>query len=92
MPNSVNCIAVDPKNTNLLYAGTDGNGVFKSINAGNLWESMNNGFTGYLGMSFLALDSTNSQKLYAGVLVPSSIWEYTNLVPVELSEFQVKVE
>ena len=35
-------LAIDPTNTKVVYAGTDG-GVFKSINGGGLWTKMNEG-------------------------------------------------
>jgi hypothetical protein len=34
-------LAVDPRNTNVLYAGTRSNGVFKSIDAGGNWSPVN---------------------------------------------------
>ena len=37
------CAAVDPTNSNILYAGTDSRGVFKSIDRGLTWTAINNG-------------------------------------------------
>ncbi|WP_121495518.1 WD40/YVTN/BNR-like repeat-containing protein [Hanstruepera ponticola] len=43
MPNSpVNVVKEDPKNENVLYAGTD-NGAYVSFNKGNSWEAFSNG-------------------------------------------------
>ncbi len=39
----VRCAAVDPSNSNILYAGTDRQGVFKSIDSGVTWTAINNG-------------------------------------------------
>ncbi|MFA5830146.1 MAG: hypothetical protein WC843_06720 [Candidatus Gracilibacteria bacterium] len=40
---SVNTIAADTNNQSILYAGTD-TGIFKSIDKGESWTAMNNGF------------------------------------------------
>lgn len=43
MPNSpVNVIKEDPKNSNVLYVGTD-NGAYVSFNKGETWEAFSNG-------------------------------------------------
>jgi hypothetical protein len=39
---AVNALVVDPKNSKLLYAGTD-RGVWRSTNAGGAWSAFNNG-------------------------------------------------
>jgi len=57
-------LAIDPTNTKVVYAGTDG-GVFKSINGGGLWTKMNNGLTD-LYLHSLAIDPTNTKVIYAG--------------------------
>jgi len=38
-------LAVDPTNSNILYAGTDGNGIYKSTNGGSSWQSENSGLS-----------------------------------------------
>ncbi len=40
---SVECLAVDPNNSDILYAGTWGNGIYKSFNGGETWIIMNAG-------------------------------------------------
>ena len=39
----VQAIAIDPRNTATVYAGTEGYGVFKSTDAGASWTAINNG-------------------------------------------------
>jgi len=54
-------LALDPINTNTLYAGTS-SGVRKSTNGGATWSAFNTGLTN-LDVYALAIDST---MLYAG--------------------------
>ncbi len=39
----VNCVVIDPNNSQILYAATPGGGVLKSIDAGNKWKPSNSG-------------------------------------------------
>ncbi|MCX5977870.1 MAG: hypothetical protein NTV33_13900 [Coprothermobacterota bacterium] len=57
-------IAIDPSNSQILYAATDA-GVFKSTNGGGNWSSVNNGITSF-PINSIAIDSSNNQILYAG--------------------------
>ena len=58
-------IAIDPSNTNNVYAATGGSGVHKSIDGGFTWSPMNNGVTG-LNLLAMTIDANNPQTLYAG--------------------------
>jgi len=58
-------IAIDPTNSQIIYAGTDGGGVYKSTNGGANWAKMNNGLTNTNILS-IAIDPENTQTLYAG--------------------------
>lgn len=40
-------VAVDPSNANILYAGTFGQGVNKSLDGGLSWQAANNGLTNW---------------------------------------------
>lgn len=40
----ITAIAIDPADTNIVYAGTYGGGVFKSLDRGENWVEINNGF------------------------------------------------
>ena len=37
-------LAIDPVTSTILYAGTEGGGVFKSTNGGGNWSAVNTGF------------------------------------------------
>jgi hypothetical protein len=68
--NTVNVfsLAIDPTNSQNVYAGTDG-GLFKSTTGGSSWSAVNNRLTDSNGNTLkvfsLAIDPTNSQNVYA---------------------------
>jgi photosystem II stability/assembly factor-like uncharacterized protein len=57
----VQCVAIDPSNSQTLYAG-----VFKSTTGGVSWTEFSNGLPS-IDMRSLAIDPSNSQTLYAGI-------------------------
>jgi photosystem II stability/assembly factor-like uncharacterized protein len=70
----IRSLAIDPVNPNIIYAGTDKAGVFKSVNGGELWFAVNKGLPVTLegGMRILgpmAIDPVTPSTIY----VP--IWE-----------------
>lgn len=69
-------VAVDPTNTNTIYANGGVNSIFKSTNGGTSWVSAT---TGISDSSFfitpLVMDPTNSQRLWTG---GSSMWRTAN--------------
>lgn len=56
--------AVDPNNPNIMYAGTRGRGVFKSIDGGNTWEEANQGLAGVVP-DYMAVSPNNPYEVYA---------------------------
>lgn len=58
-----------PIDNRILYAGTFGNGVYKSGDGGSSWVEINEGLgtNGNRSVSSLAIDPTDSNVLYAGV-------------------------
>ena len=64
---TVRAVAVNPANPSVLYAGTVGNGVFKSPNGGAKWTAVNKGLASLLVLS-LAIDPTAPDTLYAGTI------------------------
>ncbi|MBC8457849.1 MAG: hypothetical protein H8D67_07630 [Deltaproteobacteria bacterium] len=69
---AINCLAIVPKSPNVLYAGGSLAGVFKSTNAGEHWEEVNNGvpiideYARPDTISSLVIDPQNFQIIYAG--------------------------
>jgi photosystem II stability/assembly factor-like uncharacterized protein len=59
----ITSLAIDPKNTNVIYACTDGNGVFKSIDGGKNWSKKGLSNT---RISTIAIDRSNTNIAYLG--------------------------
>jgi PKD repeat protein len=58
-------LVVAPSNSNIMYAGAAGGGVWKSTNAGTSWTPLTD-FLASLAVSSLAMDPSNPNVLYAG--------------------------
>lgn len=58
------CLAVDPGNSQVLYAGTAAHGVYKSTNGGASWTASNSGLDTAIHALMIAPD--DSSTLYAG--------------------------
>jgi hypothetical protein len=70
---TVTAVAVDPLTPTTIYAGTKLSGLFKSVDGGSSWQSINRGVpaTGNLAcsvasISSLAIDPVTPTTLYAG--------------------------
>lgn len=79
----IEVLAIDPQNPQILYAGTFGGGVFKSIDGGGHWQPVNNGLLdeGPPDIQTLVIDPQNPQILYTGkshVLSPPGLFKSTN--------------
>jgi len=57
-------LAIDPRSSMVVYAGTD-QGVFRSIDGGTSWASLNDGLTD-LQVSLIAVDPLSPSTIYAG--------------------------
>lgn len=62
---TITALAVDPQQSEVIYAATWGAGVFKSIDGGETWHSASRGL-GTLFLNSLAVDPKKSEVLYAG--------------------------
>src|SRR3972149_3898644 len=60
---SPTALAVNPENPSILYAGTDGAGVFRSVNGGSSWDTLHAGST---RMTALVIDPVSTSVIYAG--------------------------
>lgn len=67
----VRCLAVDPLNPELIYAGTQGQGVFRSTDGGDNWRPA--GLPGVIVKS-LAISSHRPGLVYAGTKDPPLIY------------------
>lgn len=61
----ITCMAVSPTNSNVIYIGTPGAGIYKSTNGGVNWTAIfDNQNTLYVGA--IAIDPNNTNIVYAG--------------------------
>jgi len=77
---SIGCLALDPNNTNVIWAGTGennhqralgyGNGVYKSLDGGKSWKNMGLKESRQIGM--ILIDPRNSNVVY--IAVEGSVW------------------
>jgi photosystem II stability/assembly factor-like uncharacterized protein len=58
-------LAVDPSNSNIIYAGTNGGGIYKTINGGGSWNTVNSGLNN-LFFRTLVINQTNPNIIYTG--------------------------
>jgi photosystem II stability/assembly factor-like uncharacterized protein len=61
----VRALAIDPQDWTVLYAGTEGGGVYKSVNAGGNWQAAGYGMDPQAAVRAIAIDPRNSQVIYA---------------------------
>ena len=67
-------IAIDPTNENVVYAGTETNGIFKTTDGGANWTRLRLGFkcgtqqTGYPQIFDIVVDPSNPQVLYTATI------------------------
>jgi photosystem II stability/assembly factor-like uncharacterized protein len=61
----VKALAADPLEPGIVFAGTDGGGVFRSGDGGRHWVAMNEGLTD-LSVTALAVDPVHPATVYAG--------------------------
>jgi photosystem II stability/assembly factor-like uncharacterized protein len=62
---SVGTLAIDPSNPRIIYAGTQGGGVFKSLDGAASWVPASKGLIN-LDVRALAIDPADGNTLYAG--------------------------
>src|SRR6185503_10732571 len=56
-------IAIDPSNTNIIYAANNNQGVYKSTDGGSVYTAKNSGFISLI-INALAIDSVTPTTLY----------------------------
>ncbi|MEK7264040.1 MAG: SdrD B-like domain-containing protein, partial [Bacteroidota bacterium] len=59
----VNCVAVNPTNTSIIFIGSAGGGLWKSTNGGTSW-STNTDALGSIGITAIAFDPTTTNTMY----------------------------
>jgi photosystem II stability/assembly factor-like uncharacterized protein len=61
----ITSIVVNPNDPEIIYIGTQNSGIYKSIDGGLSWQSMNNGINRTM-ISSLVIDPDNPNNLYTG--------------------------
>lgn len=75
----VNVVRLAPNNTNIIYIGTAGGGVWKSTNGGSSWTTTTDKYP-VTSIADIAIDATNPNNLYvatgdgAGYEVSDDFW------------------
>lgn len=59
----INCITVNPTNSNVIWAGTASGGLWKSTNAGSTWSTVTD-LLPTLGVGDVAIDPSNTNTMY----------------------------
>jgi photosystem II stability/assembly factor-like uncharacterized protein len=82
-------VAVSPHQADVIFAGADGHGIFRSVNGGGSWRPMSRGLESPYVVS-IAFDAVDRRVVYAATLPPmlyrsvdgGETWEpLTNLPP-----------
>ncbi len=76
----VRTLAIDPRNPNVLYAGTQGYGVFRGQDGGESWSEFNVGLTNSL-VTAIVINSAGT-RIYAGTNGGVFDYEFVNRPPV----------
>lgn len=82
LPSAASTLAISPSNPNVLYAGIDGMGLYKSTNAGYSWNRVdtNLGFTpgALMRITAITFDTTNPKRIIVakGVLLGTQVVEF----------------
>jgi photosystem II stability/assembly factor-like uncharacterized protein len=66
---NISVLAIDPRDSNTVYAGTEGGGVFKSTNGGAHWSPINTGLIIRWDAAYViafAIDPSDPNILFAG--------------------------
>lgn len=72
----VDVVATDPGDPNVLFAGTNGQGVFRSVDGGQNWVQVNTGLAN-LFVNDILIDPTNTNNVLAATGRGSAVGETT---------------
>lgn len=61
----VNAVEVDPNNSNVLFAGTNGQGIYRSTDSGQTWTQVNTGL-GHLHVNDIQVSPVDGNIVLAG--------------------------
>jgi photosystem II stability/assembly factor-like uncharacterized protein len=61
----VSAIAIHPSNTNIIYVGTPGGGIWKSTNAGSTWIPILDNNAAWISIGAMTISPSNQSVIYA---------------------------
>ncbi|MDF1694433.1 MAG: fibronectin type III domain-containing protein [Saprospiraceae bacterium] len=61
----INSVGFDPSDSDVVYAGSAGGGVWKTTNGGDSWVPISD-YIGSIGVSAIIVDPSNTQTVYIG--------------------------
>ncbi len=61
----ITCMAVSPTNSNVIFIGTPGSGIYKTTNGGSTWTAVFDDKP-FLYIGHIAIDPNNPNTIYAG--------------------------
>lgn len=74
LPGTLNSLAIQPTNENVLYAGVDGLGLYTSMDAGSTWQRMNTDIPvtpgARFGITAIEIDANAPQTMY----IAAGVW------------------
>jgi hypothetical protein len=62
----LSALAVHPANENIIYAGSPGGGLWKTINGGTTWTPLTDGNATWMSIFALTIDPNNQDVVYMG--------------------------
>ncbi|NOT52864.1 MAG: PKD domain-containing protein [Chitinophagaceae bacterium] len=62
----ISAIGIHPANPNIIYAGSPGGGLWKSINAGASWTPLTDNNSLWMSIFAITIDNVNQNILYVG--------------------------
>src|SRR5687768_3535276 len=63
----LSAFAVHPSNENIIYVGSPGGGLWKTINAGTNWTPLTDDNNLWMNVYSIAIDPANQNTIYAGM-------------------------
>ncbi len=80
LPSLLDTLVISPADVNVMYAGVDGLGLYKSEDGGRSWKVLDHGLQvtpgARFGVTAIALDPTNPQR----IVVSAGVWMGTGQV------------
>ena len=75
----ISAMAIHPSNENIIYVGSPGGGIWKTINGGTTWTPLIDYLAGnYMSVMALAIDPNNQNTIYAMLSGNNGIIKSTN--------------